>query len=157
MEALYAVQLCEELAPELKIRYVNISELTALSVGDNRPAQNLHRYFTADKPVVINYHGYTNDLEHILWGHADPKRFSLHGYREEGSTTTPFDLKVANKVSFYHVAEDLLMQGAKSNKKLAAKLPALQKEIQKRIKFHQDYIRKNGDDPKEVKTLCWLV
>ncbi len=157
MEALYAVQLCEELAPELKIRYVNISELTALSVGDNRSAQNLQKYFTADKPVVINYHGYTNDLEHILWGHADPKRFSLHGYCEEGSTTTPFDLKVANKVSFYHVAEDLLMQGAKSNEKLAAKLPALRKEIQKRIKFHQDYIRKNGDDPKEVKTLCWLV
>jgi xylulose-5-phosphate/fructose-6-phosphate phosphoketolase len=161
-EALYAVQLCKELAPEIKIRYVNVSEITSLCLGDYktggqaRGESAMVRYFTKNKPVVFNYHGYVNDLEQVLWPYASSDRFSLHGYREEGSTTTPFDMKVINKVSLYHIAMDLIEQASKANKKLAKRKGALMKEINKRIKDHQDYICKHGDDPNEVKSLCWI-
>lgn len=154
-EALYAVLLCQELAPEIKLRYVNVSELTALCLGDGK-GKNLDFYFTKDKPVVFNYHGYINDVEQILWPHMSSERVSLHGYREEGSTTTPFDLKVVNKVSFYHLAMDIFTQAAKTNRALAKRLPALIKEVNGRIKRHHRYIEEHGDDPQDVKSMCWM-
>ncbi len=89
--------MLKTLAPELKIRYVNVSEITSLGLGDycNDTATCLTKsgvdmYFTKDRPVVFSYHGYVNDMEQWLWSHADSDRFVLSGYREEGSTTTPF-------------------------------------------------------------------
>ncbi len=154
-EAMSAIQLCKELAPELKIRYVNVSELTSLCLGDRLDQKGVEKYFTKDKPVVFNYHGYINDIEQILFPYVDSKRFSLHGYHEEGSTTTPFDLIVRNKVSYFHLAIDLIEQAAKRNKKLAKRKNALIKEINKRLKVHHDYICKTGDDPKDVKEWGW--
>lgn len=161
-EALLAVKMCKEVAPELKVRYVNVSELTSLCLGDNCSRKDVcttesgvHAYLTKDKPVVFAYHGYVNDIEQILWPYATSHRFSLHGYHEEGSTTTPFDMKVANGVSCYHLAMDLLEQGAKNNAKLRKKLPKLKAALQHQIDHHQEYIREHGDDPKEVKNLRW--
>ena len=161
-EALFAVKMCHEMIPEMNIRYVNVSEVNSLCLGDYcRCGRNVcmrlkvDQYFTKDKPVVFNYHGYTNDLEQILWPFADSGRFSLHGYSEEGSTTTPFDMKVINKVSCYHLAIDMIEQVAKRNKKIAAKRTKLVNELNQRLKAHQDYIRKYGDDPAMVKELKW--
>jgi xylulose-5-phosphate/fructose-6-phosphate phosphoketolase len=162
-EALYAIQLCRDLVPEIKIRYVNVSELTALCLGDSCNHMNgtcltragLEFYFTKDKPVVFNYHGYVNDMEHILWPFVDSKRFSLHGYLEHGSTTTPFDMKVANKVSCYDLAMDMIEQVSKTNPALARKRKKLIQTLQDRIDAHQKYIRQFGDDPQEVKEMNW--
>ncbi len=161
-EALHAVQLCRELVPELKVRYVNISELTGLCMGDycsnHRAALTplrVEEYFTADKPVIINYHGYTNDMEQILWSHVDPTRFTIHGYQERGSTTTPFDLKVTNQTDFYHLSMDMIRQGAKSNKAVAKKKDKLLNLLEEKIVQHQKYICEMGDDPEEVKVLHW--
>ncbi|MFA6305997.1 MAG: phosphoketolase family protein [Candidatus Gracilibacteria bacterium] len=157
-EAICAVKLCKELIPELKIRYVNISEVTSISLGDNfkskksaNTEKGLCQYFTADKPVVISYHGYANDIEQLLWPYASSKRFVIHGYEEKGSTTTPFDLKISNKVSRYHLAINLLEQGAKSNKEVEKKKDKIIKMLNKKIEDHQKYIVENGDDPDEVK------
>lgn len=161
-EALFAVKMCREMVPELKIRYVNVSEITAMGLGDYcSNGQNcltkagVDSYFTKDRPVVFSYHGYVNDVEQILWPHADSSRFTIHGYREEGSTTTPFDLKVANGVSCYHLAMDMIEQGAKRNKKVASKKAALIKLFTSKIAAHQKYICKYGDDPQEVQDLKW--
>ena len=164
-EALSAVQLCKELVPEMKIRYVNISELTSLCLGDYYPNGRQHsclsrkeieKYFTKDKPVVFAYHGYINDVEQILWPYVDSDRFALHGYREEGSTTTPFDMKVVNKVSFYHLALSMIERASVKNKKIGKRKAALTREIKKRLKAHHDYIVKHGDDPQDVKAMCWI-
>lgn len=164
-EALMAVQLMREIAPTVKIRYVNVSELTSLCLGDYHryghtgtcmTPKHVEQFFTKDKPVVFSYHGYTNDLEQILWPMADSNRFSLHGYREEGSTTTPFDLKVANRVSFYHLAMDMVEQAAKKDKSLARKKVAILKDLNARISRHQRYIKQYGDDPVEVQDLEWI-
>jgi xylulose-5-phosphate/fructose-6-phosphate phosphoketolase len=161
-EAIFAVKMCKELVPEMKIRYVNISELTSLCMGDYFPRHcacinenQIAKYFTKDKPVVLNYHGYINDVEHILFPFVDSDRFSLHGYHEEGSTTTPFDIKVLNKVSCYHLAMDMIEQVAKKNKRIVRKKSALLRELKGRINKHHQYIRKHGDDPPEVKALAW--
>ena len=161
-EALHAVKLCKELVPEMKVRYVNISELTGLCMGDYCSSAHacldqtaVDKYFTADRPVVINYHGYTNDMEQILWPFVNPKRFSIHGYQERGSTTTPFDLKVTNEVDFYHLSMDMITRAAKHNKAVAKKKDAIIKMLKQKIVDHQKYIREVGDDPKEVKTFRW--
>jgi len=158
-EALLAVKLCKKLVPEMKLRYVNVSELTALNLGDHTERVSeeakVNHYFTKDRPVVFNYHGYTNDIEQILWPYVSSKRFSIHGYEERGSTTTPFDLKVQNKVDFYHLAMDLITQASKRNKSVAKKRAGLLKLLNAKIEEHQKYIVENGDDPAEVKVLKW--
>jgi xylulose-5-phosphate/fructose-6-phosphate phosphoketolase len=162
-EALHAVQLCREIVPEMKIRYVNISEVTGMCMGDSSSTtrraavdrKTVESYFTADKPVVINYHGYVHDMEHVLWPYVDSKRFSIHGYQERGSTTTPFDLKLVNETDFYHLSMDMITHASKTNKKVAKKRDALIKMLQQKIADHQKYITEFGDDPEEVKVLRW--
>lgn len=163
-EALHAVKLCKELVPEMRVRYVNISEVTGLCMGDYCSASHSHaaltreaveKYFTTDKPVIINYHGYTNDMEQILWPFVDAKRVSIHGYQERGSTTTPFDLKVTNEVDFYHLSMDMIRQASKTNKAVAKKRDKLIQMLTAKIAEHQKYICEFGDDPEEVKVLRW--
>ena len=161
-EALLAVKLCREFIPELKIRYVNVSELTSLSLGDTcshkevcATEEGVNHYFTKNKPVIFNYHGYINDIEHILWPYTTSDRFSLHGYKEEGSTTTPFDMKIRNGVSCYHLVIDMLSHAAKTNKKITKKHRKICAMLEKKIQEHQDYIQKHGDDPEEIKKLRW--
>ena len=154
-EAIEAIKLCKQLAPSLKIRYVNVSELTALSLGDSTASHRSNeaktaKFLTKDKPVVFSYHGYTNDIEQILWPYTSSDRFTLHGYTEEGSTTTPFDMKVANQVSRYHLAIDLITQAAKRNRHIAGKKPQLIRKLKSQVRSHQAYIRKHGDDPKTI-------
>ena len=153
-EAISAVKMCKEMMPELKVRYVNISELTALGLGDycsngqcELSQDDVDKYFTKDKPVVIAYHGYKNDIEQILWGHTNADRYILRGYEEEGSTTTPFDMMVANKISSYHLAIDLLTQAGNKNKTWKKKVEKLIEALEKSIDDHRSYIEEFGDDP----------
>jgi len=163
-EAIFAVKLLKDLAPKLKLRYVNISELTSLCLGDycrysHKGACTTHKavehYFTKDKPVVLSYHGYVNDVEQILWPLVDSDRFSLHGYKEEGSTTTPFDMKVANGVSCYHLAMDIVEQASKKNKSIARNKKRIIDDLNSMIDRHQRYIRKHGEDPVTVEAMHW--
>lgn len=162
-EALMAVKICKEIIPEMKIRYVNVSELTAMAVGDystrhyskQLTEKEFEKYFTADKPVVFNYHGYVTDIEHILWPYKNNDRFSIHGYQERGSTTTPFDITVVNQVSRFHLVIDLVERAAKMNKNIQAKKNMVVKLMQQKLKEHQQYIEKYGDDPKELKEMLW--
>lgn len=163
-EALMAIKVCKDLVPEMKIRYVNVSEVSSLCLGDycniHRPTKlsekTFEKIFTKDKPVVFNYHGYVNDMEHILWGYTGSDRFSLHGYTEEGSTTTPFDMALRNKVSRYHLAIDMVEQAGKANKKIARKKRELCKVLTNKIRAHHAYIKKHGVDPPEILNMTWL-
>ncbi len=162
-EALMAVKICQKLVPELKIRYVNISELSGVCVGDycniHSPRSLTHKefakFFTENKPIIFNYHGYKNDIEQIFWGYADPKRFIIHGYSEEGSTTTPFDMAIRNHVSRYHLAIDMIEKASVKNKRVAKKKKAVLGILNKKIADHHKYIIEFGDDPKEIKELKW--
>jgi xylulose-5-phosphate/fructose-6-phosphate phosphoketolase len=105
--------------------------------------------------VIFNYHGYTNDVEQILWPYTSSERFIIHGYKEEGSTTTPFDMAVANGVSCYHVAMDLIREGAKHNHAVAAKRDAVIDILRQKIAVHQEYICRFGNDPDDINKMRW--
>lgn len=159
-EAIMAVRMVKKLMPELKVRYVNVSEITGMCLGDRCPLnrkllteKKINTYFTSDKPVVFAYHGYTNDVEQILWPYTTSKRFTLHGYSEVGSTTTPFDIKTMNKVDCFDLAIDLIKEGTKKNKRLANKGKEICKHIYAKLREHQEYITRNGDDPEEIKNM----
>ncbi len=162
-EALLAVKICREIIPEMKIRYVNVSELTSIAIGDYSTShyskalseKEFEKYFTADKPVVFNYHGYVSDMEHILWPYKKSERFSLHGYQEHGSTTTPFDMTVSNQVSRFHLVIDMVEQASKNNKAINARKKEIVKMMQTKLSEHRKYIEKYGDDPEELKDLTW--
>ncbi|MBL4694106.1 phosphoketolase family protein [Candidatus Gracilibacteria bacterium] len=153
-EAICAVKLCKKLVPSLKVRYVNVSELTSICLGDAcsgnvcMTESGVNHYFTAKKPVVFSYHGYVNDIEGIMWPYTSSDRFTIHGYRETGSTTTPFDIKISNGVSCYHLAIDLIKRGVKGKKRDDACA-----KLEKIIDEHQAYIEKYGNDPEHLRTI----
>jgi len=110
-EALAAIKLAKKDVPELKIRFVNIAALSYGAIGTTtnklRP-RDFDDYFTLDKPIVVNFHGYTETMRGILSRYTDMKRVSLHGYNDEGSTTTPLDELARNDCSRYDLAADIL-------------------------------------------------
>ena len=110
-EALAAIELAKKDAPELKVRFVNVAALSYGAIGTTtsklKPG-DFDDYFTLDKPIVFNFHGYTETMRGILSRYTDMKRVSLHGYNDEGSTTTPLDELARNDCSRYDLAADIL-------------------------------------------------
>lgn len=162
-ESLAAISLLKEHLPELKIRFVNVSELTALGVGDechslgtcevNR--KDFEDYFTADKPIIFSFHGYPAVIQQLMFGHEAANRISIHGYREEGTTTTPFDMQIDNKTSRYHLAIDALNRVAKSNHAIKSKANKLITLFEQKIKDHEAYIVKYGKDMHDIEDFQW--
>lgn len=148
IEAVAAARLLEKIAPAIKVRFVNISELTALGVGDEKKSKkmDLAEYFTSTVPVIINFHGYVGDMYKLLWNKVAPDRVSVHGYSEEGTTTTPFDMHVRNQTSRYHIAMDAAIRAAQLNKKLVQSSQKIINYCQQKLMQHQKYIRENGKD-----------
>lgn len=159
-EAMAAISILDDVAPELKIRFVNVSELTALGVGDERHPLSIsdnqfNKYFTKDRNIVFNFHGYPAVIKKLIFGSPHAERFSIHGYIEEGTTTTPFNMMVMNKTSRYDLAMDLITKGAKHNPTIAKKSKFLISYFQKKLAEHAKYIVKFGKDMPEVENWKW--
>ncbi|HLG25694.1 MAG TPA: phosphoketolase family protein [Candidatus Gracilibacteria bacterium] len=159
-ESMAAICLLRKEIRELKVRFVNVSELTALGMGDERHPlalddKNFVHYFTADKPIIYNFHGYAGVIRNLLFGHEHALRFSIHGYSEEGTTTTPFEMMVLNKTSRYHLAIDALEKVSKTHKALAKKAKKVIAKLRKKITAHEKYIRKFGKDTAEISDWKW--
>jgi hypothetical protein len=95
-ESLAAIKILKKETPNVRVRFVNILEISAIGIGNQLcqvPLYEFNEYFTEDKPVIFNFHGYPETLKQMLFDHQDGSgRFFVHGYTENGSTTTPFDL-----------------------------------------------------------------
>ena len=155
-ETLAAITLLHRLLPELRVRYVNISTLSALGVGCRVLRQDLQHYFTEDKPVRISFHGYPQTLKQVLFDYGySNKRVHVYGYQEQGSTTTPFDMMVRNGVDRYSLAisavEAAAAQGAVDTEK--ARFVGI--TCKKQLADHRHYIIAHGDDPEDIKTWSW--
>ncbi len=153
-EALAAVDTVKTEVPEIKIRFVNIMELPMF--GDEKNfSEEFEKYFTKDKPVIFNFHGYPETLKKVLFDcPGSICRFSVHGYIENGSTTTPFDMHVRNKTSRYHLAEEIFEK--MSGKILDAdKAKKLIEKYNLKLEEHQEYIKKYGVDPEEIELWQW--
>lgn len=161
LEIMAAISMLRELAPELNLRAVNVSELTALGIGDERHPLRLgnkqfEKYFSADRPIIFNFHGYPDVIKKLVWNHPAAMRLSLHGYQEEGTTTTPFDMHVRNQTSRFHLAMDAILQGSKTNQSIAKKSAKLIKKLERKLTEHQKYILKYGKDMPEIEEWKWI-
>lgn len=101
--------------------------------------------FTKDRNVHFNYHGYANEIKGLLFGRRGLERVSIGCYREEGSTTTPFDMMLRNRVSRYHVMEAAIRGAARWNPKVALDMTELLAETRHQISKVQQYIYQTGN------------
>lgn len=158
-EALAAIMLIKADAPEIKVRYVNILELSALGIGNEAcrvPLHDFHHYFTESKPVIFNFHGYPETLKQALFDHQDgTARFFVHGYLESGTTTTPFDMHVRNQTSRYHLVIEAYRLMSERGVIDPAKATRLIEQYEKRLTDHHTYIAEYGTDPKEIEEWQW--
>ncbi|KAJ9665806.1 hypothetical protein H2201_004114 [Coniosporium apollinis] len=150
-EVVKAAELLRELAPALRVRVVNVTDLMVLGTEGTHPhaltSNDFNAMFTADKHIHFNYHGYAQELKGLLFGRPQSERITVESYREEGSTTTPFDMMLVNRTSRYHVAEYALRGGAKFNQKVEVDLISNIADIKHRIVKTREYILANGKDP----------
>ena len=161
-ETIAAIEEIRKLAPEIRIRFVNVNELTALGIGDEKHSlddehqRKFEKFFTKNKPIIFNFHGYPATIKKLIFGHAAANRFSIHGYLEEGTTTTPFNMMVLNKTDRWNLAIDAIEKAAALApehphlESLAKRAPNLIRKLHAKIAAHQKYILENGKDLPEI-------
>jgi len=157
-EALAAIELVKTDAPEIRIRFVNMLRLQGASaLNDDQKPQipNAEKYFTLDKPVIINFHGYPETMKNMLFHVKNPGRFSVHGYIEEGGTTTAFDMLVRNQTDRYHLAGEILALAYGQQAINEKKCTDLQSKYSSAIDQHHKYIKQHGCDPDEIENWQW--
>lgn len=147
-EVIKAAELLATLVPELRIRVINVTDLLVLPVESHHPhalePKEFDSMFTLDKPVCFNYHSYATELQGLLFGRPALHRMTVEGYKEEGSTTTPFDMMLVNGVSRFHVASRALKASAQQNDVIRDKLSTLLNKISEDMTSIKDYIAEYG-------------
>ena len=150
-EMLKAIKIIKEETSSVKIRLVYISELSPYTLGnyeDKMPQSDFEKYFTKDKKVIFNFHGYPETLKQILFDYEnDYNRFSVHGYIDIGSTTTAFDLQIRNHTSAYDIAIEAW-------RKLSIGEKSIKKYLEK-INENKSYVITHGKDTDEIENWSW--
>jgi len=160
-EALAAIDIAKREHPSIRIRFVNIIELSSLGLGNAEcrvPLHDFEDYFTKDKPVIFNFHGYPETLKQVLFDHiheGDGGRFSVHGYIENGSTTTPFDMQVRNGTSRWHLVKEIFQTLGKRGVISPNLVEKIETKYDDKLKAHRAYIEKHGVDPDEIENWQW--
>ncbi|MCL1631433.1 phosphoketolase family protein [Sporolactobacillus sp. CPB3-1] len=154
LECLAAIQLLHRTFSEMKIRFVNVVDLLKLRTPkkSSRGLSNeaFDHYFTRDRPVLFAFHGYEGLIESLFYGRHN-RNLTVHGYRENGDITTPFDMRVLNHLDRFHLAKAaVLMQP-----RCAEKRDAFIARMDHAIARHNRYIREEGDDLPEVLEWKW--
>ncbi|MDX2052590.1 MAG: phosphoketolase family protein [Polyangiaceae bacterium] len=155
LEALAATSILRELAPELRIRFVNVIDLMRLQPQEEHPhglsSAAFDAIFTKDRPIVFAFHGYPTLIHRLSYRRTNHANLHVRGYKEEGTTTTPFDMTVLNDLDRFH----LVMDVAKRVSCLGEKRETIIQAMEARLSAHHDYIREHGEDMPEVKDWRW--
>jgi xylulose-5-phosphate/fructose-6-phosphate phosphoketolase len=158
-EALATIMMLRHQVPELRVQFVNVSELNSLGVNPFYPnamdEATFNMLFPLDRKVVFTFHGYPGAVKQILFDRPRNDRFHVYGYIEKGTTTTPFDMFIRNNVSRYHLAMRLIRHGARVNPQVAAKAELLVATYESKILEHKAYILRHGSDPEGVHGWKW--
>jgi len=153
-EVIAAAALLRRELPELRVRVINVTDLMILSPERTHPHsltdEDFETLFTPDKEVVVNYHGYPSELKGLVFGRKGAERMSVEGYNEEGTTTTPFDMMLLNRVSRFHVAAKAVAKGAKGNPKVAPVAHEKQAHFMHLAQKEKEYAYENGIDRTEI-------
>lgn len=152
-EAVRARELIKQELPDVRVRFVYVSSLTCGAIGhhDHQLDQaEFEQIFTADRPIIFNFHGYPETIKAILFNYLTTNRASIHGYREQGSTTTPFDMMVRNQTSRWHLLMATVEAFAKTGQLSADKRDQIFAKYHQKITEHVDYIKQHGVDSPEI-------
>lgn len=152
LEALAGISILHKQFPELKIRFINVVDILKLRSPKVDPRglsdEEFDKLFTTDKPVVFCFHGYEGMIRDLFFDRHN-HNVHIHGYRENGDITTPFDMRVLSEMDRFHVAKDaaVAVYGDKASE-FAAKMDET-------VEFHHSYIREYGEDIPEVVSWQW--
>ena len=157
LETLAAVALLREHLPELKIRVINVVDLMALQPQSEHPHglsdADFDLLFTSDKPIVFAYHGYPSLIHQLTYRRTNHANLHVRGYKEEGTTTTPFDMAVLNDIDRFHLASDVIARVPD----LGSRAAYLSQFIRDKLGEHDQYIRRHGEDMPEIRAWKWQV
>jgi xylulose-5-phosphate/fructose-6-phosphate phosphoketolase len=154
LETLASVDFLRKRIPDLKIRVVNVVDLTALQPTSEHPHgisdKNYDSLFTTDKPIIFNYHGYPWLIHRLTYRRANQK-LHVRGYKEEGTTTTPFDMCVLNQIDRFNLSIDVIDRVPKLSKVCGS----LRQELRNKLIDHHRYVRAHGEDMPEIQGWHW--
>jgi xylulose-5-phosphate/fructose-6-phosphate phosphoketolase len=155
LETLAAVDILRTKAPDLKIRVINVVNLMRLQPTTEHPNglsdKDFDELFTKDKPVVFAYHGYPWLIHRLTYRRTNHANLHVRGYKEEGTTSTPFDMVVMNDMDRFHLAADVIDRVPR----LAPQAVYLKQYIRDKLIDHKHYIYKHGEDMPEIQNWQW--
>ncbi|MBV1837446.1 phosphoketolase [Acetobacter estunensis] len=155
LEALAATKLIREYLPDVKLRFVNVVDLMALQTPEQHPHgvpdETFDALFTCDKPVIFAFHGYPALVHRLIYKRANAANFHVHGYQEEGTTTTPFDMTVLNKLDRFH----LVLNIVRRIPSLASKVAYAEEAVRDKLVAHRRYVDSHGQDMPEIRNWTW--
>ena len=155
MEALAAVTLLRERVPDIRIRVVNVVDLMALQPQSEHPHglpdEEFDEIFTKDKPVIFAFHGYPYAIHRLTYRRHNHDNIHVRGYKEEGTTTTPFDMCVLNNIDRFQLTLDAIARVPR----LASQVEDARQWYSEQIQRHKLYVAEHGDDLPDVRDWCW--
>jgi xylulose-5-phosphate/fructose-6-phosphate phosphoketolase len=155
LETLAAVDLLRQHVPHLKVRVINVVDLMTLQPREEHPHglsdADFDALFTTDKPVIFAYHGYPWLIHRLAYRRTNHINMHVRGYNEEGSTTTPFDMVVRNRLDRFHLVSDVIDRVPS----LGSSAVYAKQAIRDKLVEHEQYIRAHGADMPEVQNWRW--
>ncbi len=155
LETLAAVSLLRRHLPELAVRVVNVVNLMKLQPPAEHPHglsdREFDAVFTTDKPIVFAFHGYPWLIHRLTYRRTNHRNLHVRGYKEEGTTTTPFDMTVLNDLDRFHLVGDVVDRLPQ----LGARAAEVKRRMQEKLAQHREYIRSHGDDMAEIRDWRW--
>jgi len=155
LETLAAVEMLHKHLPELKVRVVNVVDLMKLQPASEHPHglcdADFDALFTRDKPIIFAFHGYPWLIHRLTYRRTNHNNLHVRGYKEEGTTTTPFDMVVLNDLDRFHLLGDVIDRLPQ----LATRGAYLKQSIHEKLIEHKEYIGEHGDDMPSVAGWKW--
>jgi xylulose-5-phosphate/fructose-6-phosphate phosphoketolase len=155
LETLAAVTLLRQRIPELRIRVVNVVDLMALQPASEHPHglsdENFDALFTTDKPVIFAFHGYPTLIHRLTYRRRNHPNIHVRGYLEEGTTTTPFDMVVLNRMDRFRLALDVVLRVPR----LRDRADRATQDFNEAMQRHKSYVSEHGEDLPEVRNWRW--
>ncbi|MDP3155812.1 MAG: phosphoketolase family protein [Archangium sp.] len=155
LETLAAVSILREHLPELRLRVVNVVDLMKLQPPSEHPHglsdDAFDALFTRDKPVIFAFHGYPTLIHRLTYRRTNHENLHVHGYKEEGTITTPFDMTVLNELDRFHLVIDTIRRLPQTGDRGRA----LARQLEHKLADHKQYIDRHGQDLPEIRNWKW--
>jgi len=155
LETLAAVDLLRKYCPDVKIRVINVVDLMTLQPETEHPHglsdKDFDTLFTKDKPVIFAFHGYPWLIHRLTYRRTNHNNIHVRGYKEEGTTTTPFDMCVMNDLDRFHLVDDVIDRVPQ----LGARAAYAKQAIRDKLIEHKQYIAEHGEDMPEISGWMW--